>query len=376
MTERSVGRTEVITGAEAINIAALDFFSNAKIEVDVCTPILGPAPSDSPPATQRLAEAYFDLKKRGAKLRILAEINKGNLATCKLLINNVEIRHLEGIKGNFAVSESEYMSSPNTELSQPITEVIYSNSPLLVQHNHFLFETLWAKGVPAEQRVLEIEQGIIPSTLKVIQDSAKIQSLFVELVKQAKNEILLLLPTAVAFHRQEKIGTIDSAKEAAKGGIQVSILTPVDPLIQEKFPIFESPSEATKEGKSIVITSIPEATAAGTVSVLIVDRSASLVTELKDPLNPNFIDAVGGVVFSTSGPTVAANIRFFERVKDEVKLLEKEELSRKRAELIQDILTHDIRNYNQVSRLNAELLAARLEDGQSKEFVADILKSD
>ena len=53
-----------------------------------------------------------------------------------------------------------------------------------------------------------------------------------------------------------------------------------------------------------------------------------------------------------------------------------EERSKKQAQLLQDILTHDIKNYNQVSRLSAELLLERLEvteDVEGARLVKDLL---
>jgi len=49
------------------------------------------------------------------------------------------------------------------------------------------------------------------------------------------------------------------------------------------------------------------------------------------------------------------------------------ERNKRRAELMQDILTHDIRNYDQVSRANAELLRDRLEDEKLRQLADSIL---
>ena len=55
--------------------------------------------------------AFIDAKKRGVKLRYLTEITRDNISYCKELMSNVdEIRHLDGIKGNFMISESEYLA--------------------------------------------------------------------------------------------------------------------------------------------------------------------------------------------------------------------------------------------------------------------------
>ena len=54
--------------------------------------------------------AFNDAKERGIKLRYLTEISKDNISFCKELIPLVdELRHLDGIKGDFMVSESGYL---------------------------------------------------------------------------------------------------------------------------------------------------------------------------------------------------------------------------------------------------------------------------
>jgi signal transduction histidine kinase len=55
--------------------------------------------------------------------------------------------------------------------------------------------------------------------------------------------------------------------------------------------------------------------------------------------------------------------------------LEDAERSRRRAELMQDILTHDMRNYNQISLANAELLEDSLTDEKLRGFAASILNA-
>src|SRR5689334_10103748 len=42
---------------------------------------------------------------------------------------------------------------------------------------------------------------------------------------------------------------------------------------------------------------------------------------------------------------------------------------------MKDILTHDIRNYNQIARANAELLESGLDDDRQLEFTRSILKA-
>ena len=47
-----------------------------------------------------------------------------------------EIRHLEGMKGNFEVAdEKEYVTVATLHKAQPIPQLIFSNVPKIVEHN-------------------------------------------------------------------------------------------------------------------------------------------------------------------------------------------------------------------------------------------------
>jgi signal transduction histidine kinase len=159
------------------------------------------------------------------------------------------------------------------------------------------------------------------------------------------------------------------------------MITP-DSHIRETLEELNRKIEKEVGGKLINHRRIIEATTPNTVTVLVVDRSASLVIEQKDDSQPDFDKATGVATYSTRNSTVLANVRFFETVWEEVELREREEVvlererrSRKAAELLQDILAHDIRNYNQISRTSAELLKADLQSTQRLSLIDTILRA-
>jgi two-component system, OmpR family, sensor histidine kinase VicK len=58
-----------------------------------------------------IRNAFVDAKNRGVRLRYLTEITTENISYCKELLSIVsKLRHLDGIKGNFMISESEYLA--------------------------------------------------------------------------------------------------------------------------------------------------------------------------------------------------------------------------------------------------------------------------
>jgi signal transduction histidine kinase len=366
------GRTEILRVSEDVAGTIRKFFTDKSKRVDVCAVDVT---LSHPGGIAGMADAYVNVVKNGGRIRLLTEITKENVDYVELLMNSAEIRHLPGIGGNFVVSDSEYLATPGTKEFNLKGPILYSNEEAFVKHNEALFETLWTNAMPALQRVRDIEEGFVAPRTELHYDAMQIQRLYTEMVKQARVEILLLLPTANAFHRDAKIGMVDLLRMAAKRGVKVNLLAPIDPLIQKTFPAFEIKETENEASNPISYRAISDTSSRNTTKILVIDRSASLMIEERDPSKKDFISAIGAATYTTSDPTVRSNIHFFERVRDETDQRVKEERSRKDAELMQDILAHDMTNYNQVIKLNAEVLEGKIADQEALGFVQTILRA-
>ena len=106
-------RTEIIRGRENVIEAALKFISNAKTKIDACVDYSRPALAiDIASISKSLAEP-----KKGVRLRVLTEITAENISDCKQLTTLVdELRHADGIKGSFYISEGEYLAVAFTQI--------------------------------------------------------------------------------------------------------------------------------------------------------------------------------------------------------------------------------------------------------------------
>ncbi len=140
------------------------------------------------------------------------------------------------------------------------------------------------------------------------------QERFIHLVKSAKEEILLILPTINAFYREERLGIIQLLKEATvERNIHVRSLTPVDEVIEQK--VWSMMAVAINQGMNLVIRPV-QMTSAGvtvtTVTILVIDRKESLVIEKIDDSKDDLIDATGSATCSNSKPTVLSYISIFE----------------------------------------------------------------
>jgi two-component system, OmpR family, sensor histidine kinase VicK len=317
-------RTEVLSGDQYVMNVVLHFLSIAD-RIDSCGDYKAPSLIIGVEAYKKL---LFDLKAKGIKLRYITDITKDNIHYCKELLRFAQqIRHLEGIKANFSVSETEYMASATLqEEQQPIPQVIYSNVKDLVEQQKYVFEALWNKAIPADQRFREIEEGVTLGSTEVILGPLRIQELFIDLVKSAKQEILLILPTTNSFLREHKLGIIQLLKQVAsisEYNVNVRILTPTNDAIEKILKNMTlttttaaAAEEQKKENEKFDIRRIDLATefAVSTVTIAVADRQISLAIEKKDDAKENFIDAIGLATYSTSKPTVSSYVSIFENL--------------------------------------------------------------
>lgn len=166
--------TKVVQGTESVLNAEVVFFSNVKSRVDTYMNYTRPPLAV---ALEPIKKAFLDAKNRGVYLRYITEITKENLTYCKELIKIVhELRHLDGIKGNYMVSESEYMAPLVLfEHGKIASQAVYSNIREVVEQQQYVFDNFWNKAIPFEERIKEIEEGrTIHYETKVVTDKGEI----------------------------------------------------------------------------------------------------------------------------------------------------------------------------------------------------------
>jgi two-component system, OmpR family, sensor histidine kinase VicK len=297
--------------------AVYSFFRKAKNRLDICAVALPPREINT-----RMNELYYGIAERGGRLRLVTEINRENLDYLKSSANGVQIRHVYGIGGNFAVSDTEYLATLGTQEFSPGGKVLYSNEKTVVKHHQALFDALWERGVPAEQRIAEIELGVTPSQTEVIYDPAKIRNKFFELIDHAQEEILYFIATANSFLRAEKMGLISALEEGATNrGLKVRLLTPMDTRVED---MLAGGTAMGRKKSAIRVQRISPKGEEQAVNILVVDRKASLLIEKKDDLADDFLDAVRSAIYSTNPVTTHANLLLFESLWDSASLLEQE----------------------------------------------------
>jgi hypothetical protein len=69
-----------------------------------------------------------------------------------------DVRNLDGIKGSFRLSEREYIATPLLQEVRPLPQLIYSNLRRVVEAQQDVIDSLWNKGIPAEQKIRDIDE--------------------------------------------------------------------------------------------------------------------------------------------------------------------------------------------------------------------------
>ena len=226
--------TEIAKGLDNVIQHTLQFVSNAAERIDACIDNTRPSLVVE---IEQLREAFGNAKRRGTTLNYITEITKENISYCKQLLQIVnELRHIDGVKGNFYVSEKEYIAPAKFhELGKPASQLIYSNVAEFVEQQQFVFDSLWKMAIPAKQRIMEIEHGVSSAETIVYPDYLDAIKKEFEMLNKAKKEIQIMYSTVNAFHMQEKGGILQLLKEMAEQNenLKVSILSPIDTSMKD-----------------------------------------------------------------------------------------------------------------------------------------------
>lgn len=165
--------TQVIFGKRNAINTELGIFKRANKRIDTCMTYTRPSLAVS---IKQIRDAFLSAKRRGVRLRYITEINHQNFEDCKVLLGIVdELRHLDGVKTNFMISEVEYLAPLIQEKSEAIAlEHIYSDTVQIVEHGRCIFDTLWSKSISAEERIRQLQEDVIPQETRILDNQDEI----------------------------------------------------------------------------------------------------------------------------------------------------------------------------------------------------------
>jgi two-component system, OmpR family, sensor histidine kinase VicK len=370
-----VEKTEVIYGPDNGIRVALECFARTKERLDSCCDSTMPSVVVT---TIPIKNAGSQAIRRGVKSRVITEITKENIEYCREMIRiGHELRHLDNVKGNFSVSERDYIANAAQSAKAPLPQLIHSNVKAVIEQQQYFFETLWSKAIPAEHRIREIEEGIKPEVIETIREPRVTQQQVFELIKSAKEEILIIFSTANAFRRQDKAGAVDFLIMTAKSkDVKVRILSPIDDYVRNIIDKIKREDNLKIEVRNI------EEPSQTKVSVLIVDQASLLSAELKNDLKETSLEAVGLATYSNSKPTVLSYASIFESLWNQTELYEHirylyEQLKShdKMKQEFMDIAAHELRTPIQPILGLAQVLKDQISDSTQTKFLDVILRN-
>ena len=202
-----------------------------------------------------------------------------------------------------------------------------------------------------KQKNTEIETSKELKIIGGIKDSNITRQVCLDSIASANEEILLFFPTANSFFWYEKIGAIEALTNAVvRHNVRVRALVPLHPLIekfveQKPFLLQATHNKSTDKENNNNIDSIRyiQEISGTRATILVIDKSTSLVTELEDDTEQSFDPATGFSTYSTDPSRIFPYISIFENLWTQAGL------------------------YQQVKKVNEKLI---IQDKKYKEFIS------
>ncbi|MFL6453926.1 MAG: ATP-binding protein [Nitrososphaeraceae archaeon] len=367
-------RTRLLENQDEI-IKEIKRKNNAATNLSICTGFGGMQMSykylfDS---YKNVVDKYKKKVKEGSGLRWITNIDRSSLDLVKKFLQaGISIRHIKNMPPlSFGVSDKEVaLTIEKMEGGKISQNFLISSERLYVNHFNSLFEELWKDGIDALERIKGIEQGIDLEDIEVIPSSAKAHDKYLNIVKSASEEILLIFPTTSAFIRQEKIGVIQLAEEAAKErNVIVRILVPANSLIEQII------ARLIQHYPNHIGVRYIEQMLNAKATILVVDRRESLVIELKDDTKSTFVEAVGLSTYSNSKAGVLSYVAIFENLWIQSDLYEQLKRHDKMQKEFINIAAHELRTPIQPILGLTEAVLSKAKDESQRELLEVVVRN-
>ncbi|HZD81829.1 MAG TPA: HAMP domain-containing sensor histidine kinase, partial [Nitrososphaeraceae archaeon] len=327
-------RTDVYYGTDTVLDTELQFFSKSKTRVDTCMNYTRPQLAIE---IEQIKKAFIDAKNRGIKLRYITEITSENISFCRELIKIVdELRHLDGIKGNFMLSESEYLAPLILFRRGKIaSQIVYSNIKEVIEHQQYVFDTLWNRSIAAGKRIKQIEEGAEPDKTEFILDTKVSITRALNIISSAQKEVLAIFATSRTFALAMGMGVSQIYRNAINSGAKISLLIPdgegVEQIINE-----------IKSTVPQVYVRIADKSLQTKITILVVDRRELMTWELKDDSIEDPYEAGGLATYSNNESIATSYATIFKSLWKQTELYEELKTSKEELETTNEQLkVHD-----------------------------------
>jgi signal transduction histidine kinase len=306
-------------------------------------------------------------------IRWITSINNNNDVELvkTFLKNGIQIRHVYNKPFvSFLLSNILFASTieKKDERGRIITSLLSSNDPLYLDHYNAIFEEQWKSGIDAEDRINDIEKGRYIN-IKIIPSSKESLKLLYDLYDSAQDEVLILLPSLNGFYRAEKSNGFKTLNELGFKGLKIKVLSPMDYKNQDKSDKIKSNYDKI-EFRSLQFT-------LQTINrITILDRSKTMILEIKDDVKDNFIDAFGLAIFIDGKSTASSYAAIFDSLWKQTEMYEQLQLQDKMQKEFINIAAHELRTPLQPILGLAEIVKNEIKDNSHQKELLDIVISN
>jgi two-component system sensor histidine kinase VicK len=280
----------------------------------------------------------------------------------------IEVRHTSRLPPlSFECSRTDLLASIQEHGQKLSTQTLLtSNEPAYVKHFTLVFEEIWRNGVDARKRLDEIQRGLESSVVKIIENGHESMKVALDMVESGK-EVLLMFSTPKAFIRQLDSEGLEKLKKVAGASPgKVKILIPDDKGVREL-------TESLKDDLPSVEFRLMNETLKTKISILIVDRTKTMVFETKDDTKDDLYEALGIATYTESKPLAESYSTIFEGIWKQTELYEQLEIHDKMQRDFVNIAAHELRTPVQAIINYAELAKDYKE--KREEYYDKLLKS-
>jgi hypothetical protein len=218
------------------NSVIFRFISKSKTRIDICGNYGFPESFYS--EDNLFIKSLRDSKSRSGKTpRCIIEITKGNVDYCRRLLEIVDLRHMDRLKGNFVLNNRECVYV-TFSLKKGKIEPHLNHSAVkeVAEQQQYIFDTFWKMAIPATRKINEMDSKFddffLPkgddNIVRVIRERDKIESLFISCICNARSEVLIAISSIDYLTYLHKIGLEKSLKHAKLQGATIILLCPED----------------------------------------------------------------------------------------------------------------------------------------------------
>jgi signal transduction histidine kinase len=297
---------------------------------------------------------------------VTSVIDKGGADLCRKFLDiGVQVRHVKNIPPiDFAVSDKEMIATiQKIESGETIHNLLVSNEIAYVDHFTSIFEELWSNGIDAAERIKDIEEGIDLTDIEIIQNPKEGLTRAWDLIKSAKEEVLIMFSTANALRRQIGMGGLQLLRMASiEHNAMIRILVPTDENIMKII------DEIRTECPLVDVRILEENKTQ--ITIIVVDKKECLIVELKDDTRDNSYTAAGLSTYSNSKSIVSSYASIFESLWMQTELYEQLKVHDKMQKEFINIAAHELRTPIQPLLFNSEFLKHKMPNEEAVSIIS------